>query len=159
MSQGSHADLAGAELASEVMHDGRHMLLAFLIPLEDGDGLELGAWSTTGEGKLARPAWPLVFPVGDVDKVRALAERAAATLVQASFKTDDSTVLAEEGSLRASVARGPDGVYWATLGWADGSGVAVVPAADIASLVRVLAEAERLLTELGLVAFPSDLSR
>jgi len=33
----------------------------------------------------------------------------------------------------------------------------VVPAAAVASLVRVLAEAERLLTELGLLAFPGDL--
>jgi hypothetical protein len=157
MSQRPHPDLAGAELAGEVLHDGGYTLLAFLVPLEDGDGLELGAWSTAGDGKLARPARPLVFPIGDVDRVRGLAERAAAALAQAPFETDDSIVLAEEGSLRASVARGPDGVRWATLGWADGSGLAVVPAAAIASLVRVLAEAERLLAELGLLAFPRDL--
>ena len=98
-----------------------------------------------------------MFPVGDVDRVRGLAERAAAALAQAPFETDDSIVLAEEGSLRASVARGPDGVRWATLGWADGSGLAVVPAAAIASLVRVPAEAERRPAELGLPVFPRDL--
>ena len=46
---------------------------------------------------------------------------------------------------------------WATLGWTDGSGLAAVPVAAVESFERVLAEAERELTELGLVAFPSGL--
>ena len=52
-------------------------------------------------------------------------------------------------------ALAPDGTLWASLGWQDDTGIATVPAAGIASFVRVLAEAERELTELGLVAFPS----
>ena len=51
--------------------------------------------------------------------------------------------------------RAPDGTLWASLGWQDDTGIATVPAAGIASFVRVLAEAERELMELGLVAFPS----
>ena len=57
----------------------------------------------------------------------------------------------------ATARRAPDGTFWASLGWADDSGLATVPAAGIGSFVRVLAEAERELMELGLVAFPSEL--
>jgi hypothetical protein len=94
-----------------------------------------------------------VFPVRDVDKVRALAGRAAATLPRTSCGDDEITVLANEGRLRAGVTRSPDGMRWATLGWTDGSGLATVPVAAVESFERVLAEAERELTELGLVAF------
>src|SRR5687767_321626 len=40
-----HADLAGVELASELLPDGRQVLLAFLVRGEDGgEALELGVW-------------------------------------------------------------------------------------------------------------------
>ena len=143
------------ELAGEVLHEARQALLAFLVRDREGDGLELGVWAITGKGTLARPCRPFVFPVRDVDKVRALVERAVAALPHTSCGGDDITVLAEEGHLRAGVTRSPDGMRWATLGWADGSGVAAVPLAAVESLERVLAEAERQLTELGLVAFHS----
>src|SRR3954451_16408516 len=151
------ADVAGVELAGEVLPAARQALLAFLVRVEAGDGLELGTWAITGKGTLARPCRPLVFPIRDVDKVRALAERALAALPDAPGGVDEIAVLADEGRLRAGVTRSPDGMRWATLGWADGSGLAVVPLAAVASFERVLAEAERHLTELGLVAFPGCL--
>ena len=95
----------------------------------------------------------MVFPGRDIDKVRALAGRAAATLPRTPCGDDEITVLANEGRLRAGATRSPDGMRWATLGWTDGSGLAAVPVAAIESFERVLAEAERELTELGLVAF------
>jgi len=87
MPENQHADLVGVELASEaLLGDRPQVLLAFLVRGEDGgDALELGAWTVTGDGKLVRPArQPLVFPVGEVDAVRALAERAAAALPHAA---------------------------------------------------------------------------
>ena len=128
-------------------------LLAFLVRVEESVGLELGTWAITGKGTLARPCRPLVFPTRDVEKVRALAGRAAAALQQTSCGVDGITVLAKDGRLRAGITRSPDGMRWATLGWTDGSGLATVPVAAIESFERVLAEAERELTELGLVAF------
>ena len=153
MAHVEQADIAGVELAGEVLHDARQVLLAFLVRVEEGVGLELGTWAITGKGTLTRPCRPLVFPVRDVDKVRALAGRAAAALPRTSCNDDEITVLANEGRLRAGVTRSPDGMRWATLGWTDGSGLAAVPVAAIESFERVLAEAERELTELGLVAF------
>ena len=157
MAHREQAGIAGMELAGEVLHDARQALLAFLVRLEAGDGLELGIWAITGKGTLARPCRPLVFPVRDVDRVRALVERAIAALPYASYGEDTITVLAEDGHLRAGVTCSSDGMGWATLGWADGSGSAAVPAIALESFGRVLAEAERELTELGLVAFPSGL--
>jgi hypothetical protein len=150
-------DIAGAELASEVVHDGRLILLVFLVRGENGKALELGAWSTTTAGKLARPPRPLVFSVGQVDRVRALAERAVEALPRASYGEDGMAVLGHDGELTATAMHAPDGMLWASLGWTDDTGLATVPAAGIGSLVRVLAEAERELMELGLVAFPSEL--
>ena len=157
MAHVEQADVAGVELAGEVLHDARQALLAFLVRVEEGDGLELGTWAITGKGTLARPCRPLVFPVRDVDKVRALAERAVAALPNTSCGVVGITVLADEGRLRAGVTHSPDGMRWATLGWSDDTGLATVPAAEIGSFVRVLAEAERELMELGLGAFPSEL--
>jgi hypothetical protein len=98
-----------------------------------------------------------VFPVGEVDAVRALAERALAGLPYAAHGQDGDTVLGHAGALAATLTRGPDGAPWATLGRADGrGGLAAVPAAALGRLVRVLAEAERELAELGLVALPRD---
>jgi hypothetical protein len=160
MSDEPRADLAGAELASEVLPGDRpQVLLAFLVRGEDGgNALELGAWAVTADGKLVRPARPpLVFPVGEVDQVRALAERAAAALPHTAPGQDGGAVLGRAGALAAALTRGPDGAPWATLGRADGSGgLAAVPAAALGRLVRVLAEAERELAELGLVALPRD---
>jgi hypothetical protein len=153
-------DLAGAELASEALPGDRpQVLLAFLVRGEDGgDALELGAWAVTDAGKLVRPARPpLVFPVGEVDQVRTLAERAAAALPHVDDGQDGGAVLGRIGALAAVLTRGPDGTLEVTLGRADGSGgLAAVPAAALGGLVRVLAEAERELTELGLVALPRD---
>ena len=146
MAHVEHADIAGVELAGEVLHDARQALLAFLVQVEEGGGLELGTWAITGKGTLARPCRPLVFPIRDVDKVRALAERAVAALSHTSCGGDGITVLADEGRLRAGVTRSADGMRWATLGWADGSGLAVVPVSAVESFERVLAEAERELT-------------
>ena len=157
MSDEQQVDIAGAELASEVVHDGRLVLLVFLVRGEDGEALELGAWSATAGGKLTRPPRPLVFSVGEVDRVRALAERAVETLPRASYGEDGVAVLGHDGGLTATAMRTPDGTLWASLGWADDTGLATVPAAGIGSFVRVLAEAERELMELGLVAIPSEL--
>lgn len=159
MPEDQHADLTGIELASEVLSgDRRQVLLAFLVRGEDGgDALELGAWAVTDEGKLVRPARPLVVPVGEVDAVRALAERAAAALPHAAPGQDGGAVLGRVGALAAALTRGPDGTPGVTLGRADGSGgLAAVPAAALGGLVRVMAEAERELAELGLVALPRD---
>ena len=153
MAHVEQADIAGVELAGEVLHDARQVLLAFLVRVEEGVGLELGTWAITGKGTLTRPCRPLVFPVRDIDKVRALAGRAAAALPRTPCDDDEITVLANEGRLRAGVTRSPDGMRWATLGWTDGSGLATVPVAAVESFERVLAEAERELTELVLVAF------
>ena len=153
-----HTDIAGVELAGEVLDDARQVLLAFLVQVEDDDALELGTWAITGKGTLARPCRPLVFPVRDIDKVRALAGRAVAALPHTPCGVDGISVLADDGHLRASVTRSAEGMRWATLGWADGSGLAVVPLAALESFERVLAEAERELTELGVLAFPSSLS-
>ena len=155
MAHVEQADLAGVELASETLHDAQQVLLAFLVRVEESVGLELGTWAITGKGTLARPCQPLVFPARDVDKVRALAGRAAAALPHTFCAVDEITVLAKDGRLRVGITRSPDGMRWATLGWADGSGLATVPVAAIESFERVLAEAERELTELGLVAFPA----
>ena len=65
-----HVDVTGAELASEVVHDGRLVLLVFLVRGETGNSLELGAWSTTTAGKLAPPPRPLVFSIGTLDRLR-----------------------------------------------------------------------------------------
>jgi len=54
--------------------------------------------------------------------------------------------LGRAGALAAALTRGPDG----------SGGLAAVPAAALGRLVRVLAEAERELAELGLVALPRD---
>jgi hypothetical protein len=159
MPANQHPDLAGVELASEALPgDHRQVLLAFLVRGEvGGDALELGAWAVTDEGKLVRPArQPLVFPVGEVDAVRALAERAAAALPHVNHGQNGDAVLGRAGALVASLTRGPDGTPWATLGRADGSGLAAVPAVALGRLVRVLAEAERELAELGLVVLPRD---
>ena len=153
MAHREQAGIASTELAGEVLHDARQALLAFLVRVEEGVGLELGTWAITGKGTLARPCRPLVFPARDVEKVRALAGRGAAALQHTSCGVDGITVLANEGRLRAGVTCSPDGMRWATLGWADGSGLAAVPVAAVESIERVLAEAERELTELGLVAF------
>ena len=83
-----------------------------------------------------------------------LAEHRADTSPASSTPAMPSShILANVGRLRAGVTRSPDGMRWATLGWTDGSGLAAVPVAAIESFERVLAEAERELTELGLVAF------
>jgi hypothetical protein len=155
MADEQQVDIAGAELASEVLDDGRLVLLVFLVRGENGAALELGAWSVTTAGKLTRPPRPLVFSVGEVDRVRTLAERAVETLPRASYGEDGIAVLGHDAGLTATAMRAPDGSLWASLGWKDDTGIATVPAAGIASFVRVLAEAERELTELGLVAFPS----
>src|SRR3954451_12308427 len=110
MAHVKQADIAGVELAGEVLRDARQVLLAFLVRVEDGVGLELGTWAITGKGTLARPCRPLVFPVGDVEKVRALAERALAALPDAPGGVDEIAVLADEGRLRAGVTRSPDGM-------------------------------------------------
>jgi hypothetical protein len=155
MADEQQVDIAGAELASEVLDDGRLVLLAFLVRGENGAALELGAWSVTTAGKLTRPPRPLVFSVGEVDRVRTLAERAVEALPRASYGEDGIAVLGHDAGLTATAMRAPDGSLWASLGWKDDTGIATVPAAGIASFVRVLAEAERELMELGLVAFPS----
>jgi hypothetical protein len=116
MARLKHADISGVELGGEVLHDARQALLAFLVRIEEGDGLELGTWAITGKGALARPCRPLVFPIRDVDKVRALAERAVAALPNTSCGVDGITVLADEGRLRTGVTRSPDGMRWVTLG-------------------------------------------
>ena len=116
---------------------------------------KVSGWSWA-PGRL-RARGHLLDPVGrwcsrrDVENVRALAGRAAAALQHTSSGDDEITVLAR-GRLRARNAF-TDGMRWATLGWTDGSGLATVPVAAIESFERVLAEAERELTELGLVAF------
>ena len=84
MAHVEQANIAGVELAGEVLHDTRQVLLAFLVRVEEGVGLELGTWAITGKGTLTRPCRPLVFPVRDIDKVRALAGRAAAALPHTS---------------------------------------------------------------------------
>jgi hypothetical protein len=148
-------DLAGTELASETLQGGQHVLLAFLARGGDGsEALELGTWSVSEEGKLARLCPSLVFPVRDVDQVRNLVERAVARLRQAPRGENGAVVLARDGGLEAAVMRGPDGTTWASLGPTGRGGLAVVPAGEIESFVRVLAEAERELAELGLVALP-----
>ena len=151
-------DLAGTELAGEVLPDGRLALLAFLVRGED-DGaalsLELGAWPVAADGKLVEPTRPLVVPLAKVDQVRALAERAVAALRDARAGEGEAILLAAgDGGLSVTASRAPDGARWAALGRMDGSGGAAVPAAAADSLVGVLAEAERELVELGLVAFP-----
>lgn len=152
-----HVDVTGAELASEVVHDGRLVLLVFLVRGETGNSLELGAWSTTTAGKLAPPPRPLVFSIGTLDRLRALAEHAVEALPGASYGEDGKAVLARDGELAATAMRASDGTHWVSLGWADDAGLATVPAAGIGSFVRVLAEAERELMELGLLAFPNEL--
>ena len=102
MSDEQQVDIAGAELASEVVHDGRLVLLVFLVRGEDGEALELGAWSATADGKLTRPPRPLIFSVGEVDRVRALAERAVETLPRASYGEDGIAVLGHDGGLTAN---------------------------------------------------------
>ena len=147
------ADPAGIELAGELLSDGRSALLAFLVRAEEGgDAVELGAWEVIKAGKLVRPSRLLVFPVGDVDRVRALAERAADVLLHEHPGQGGDAVRVCEGGLTVTTAPGPDGTPWATLAQLDGSGLAAVPAAAIKSLVRVLAETERALAELGRVA-------
>jgi hypothetical protein len=151
-------DLAGTELASEMLPDHQLALLAFLVRGDAEDAplaLELGAWSVAADGRLADPARPLVFPLAEVDRVRALAERAAAALRHPPRGEAAGVLLAAgDGGLGVTASRAPDGTWWVTLGRADGAGVAAVPAGAIDGLVRVLAEAERELVELGLVPFP-----
>jgi hypothetical protein len=150
-----HADLAGVELASEMLPDGRQVLLAFLVQGEDGgEALELGVWAVAGEGKLVRPARPLVFPAGEVDRVRRLVEQAVATLPCMPCGAAGPAVLGREGGLEATAVPAPDGTVRATFGRADGGGEVAVPVAAVGSLVRALAEAERELAELGLVTLP-----
>jgi hypothetical protein len=153
-------DLAGTELAGEVLPESRLALLAFLVRGEEGGAalsLELGAWPVAPHGKLVEPARPLVFPLAEVDQVRALAERAVATLRDACGGEGDAVLLAVgDGGLSVTASRAPDGTRSAALGRMNGAGGAAVPTAAADSLVRVLAEAERELVELGLVAFPSD---
>jgi hypothetical protein len=153
------ADLAGTELAGEVLPGGRLALLAFLVrggdDVEAALALELGAWAVAADGKLVEPARPLVFSLDEVDRVRALAERAAAALGRPPGGEAAAVLLAAgEGGLGATASRAPDGTWWVALGRADGKGGAAVPAGAVDSLVRVLAEAERELVELGLVPFP-----
>jgi hypothetical protein len=149
-------DRAGVELASEMLRHAHHVLLAFLVRGKDGgEALELGVWSVTPEGRLVRPSRPLLLPVGEVDRVRALAERAVAALPHATCGKDAAAVLERDGKLGATIERAPDGSLWATLRRMDDGGLAAVPAAEIGSLVRVLAEAECQLAELGRVALPS----
>jgi hypothetical protein len=152
-----HADLAGVELASELLPDGRQVLLAFLVQGEDGgEALELGVWAVAGGGRLVRPARPLVFPAGEVDRVRRLAERVAATLPGLPRGAVGASVLGREAGLEAMVVPAPDGTVRAILGRTDGGGEVVLPAAAVGSLVRALAEAERELAELGMVALPDS---
>jgi hypothetical protein len=153
------ADLAGTELAGEVLPDGRLALLAFLVRSGDGGGaaLELGAWPVAADGRLVEPARPLTFPLAEVDRVRALAERAVAALPHAPGGEAAAVLLAaDDGGLGVTARRAADGTRWLALGRADGTGGAAVPAAAADSLVRVLAEAERELVELGLVPFPGN---
>jgi hypothetical protein len=155
------ADLAGTELAGEVLPDGRLALLAFLVRGGDGGeaalALELGAWPVAADGKLVEPARPLAFPLAEVDRVRALAERGVAALPHAPRGEAAAVLLAaDDGGLGVTARRAADGTRWLALGRADGTGGAAVPAAAADSLVRVLAEAERELVELGLVPFPGD---
>lgn len=49
------ANITGVELAGEVLHDTRQVLLAFLVRVEEGVGLELGTWAITGKGHLLDP--------------------------------------------------------------------------------------------------------
>ena len=117
-----HVDITGAELASEVVHDGRLVLLVFLVRGETGNSLELGAWSTTTAGKLAPPPRPLVFSIGTLDRLRALAEHAVEALPGASYGEDGMAVLARDGELAATAMRASDGTHWVSLGWADDTG-------------------------------------
>jgi hypothetical protein len=154
------ADLAGTELAGEVLPDGRLALLAFLVRGDDGGAalaLELGVWPVAANGKLVEPARPLVFPLAEVDQVRALAEHAVAALPHAPGGEAAGLLLAVgDGGLGVTASRAADGTRWLALGRADGTGGAAVPAEAADILVRVLAEAERELVELGLLAFPGD---
>jgi hypothetical protein len=148
-----HADLAGVELASELLPDGRQVLLAFLVRGEDGgEALELGVWDVAGQGRLARPARPLLLPVGEVDRARRLAERVVAALPHLPCSTAGAAVLGREGRLEAMAVPAPDGTLQATFGWTDAGARLAVPAAAVGSVVRARAEAERALAELGLVA-------
>ena len=155
MTEEQNADLVGTELASEVLLDGRHVLLAFLARGQDGgEALELGTWSVTEEGKLVRRCPSLLFPLRDVDRVRGLAERAVESLLHRTCGEDEAAVLERDSEFEAIATRGPDGMVWASLAWPASGGLAAVPAAEIGSFVRVLAEAERELAELGLVDLP-----
>jgi hypothetical protein len=148
-----HAELAGVELASEVLPDGRQVLLAFLVQGEDGgEALELGVWAVADQGRLVRPARPLLLRVGEVDRARRLAERVVAALPHLPGSTAGAAVLGREGGLEAMAVRAPDGTLQATFGWTDAGAQVAVPAAAVGSVVRALAEAERELAELGLVA-------
>ena len=155
LSDEQQVDIAGAELASEVVHDGRLVLLVLLVRGEDCEALELGlVRHRRWQAHATAPA--MIFSVGEVDRVRALAERAVETLPRASYGEDGVAVLGQDGGLTLTMHT-PDGTLWASLGWADDTGLATVPAAGDQGFVRVLAEAERELMELGLVAIPSEL--
>lgn len=161
MSDPSPADPIGIELAGELLPDGRYALLAFLVYAADGGAaLELGAWPVAAGGKLARPAQPLVVSAKEVDRVRALVEGAIATLPPVLHGREGGPVeLGHDDGLALTAALGPDGALWATLGQVDGGGRVAVPAVALASMVRVLAEAERELAELGLVALPETIPK
>src|SRR3954453_14984596 len=50
MAHAEQADIVGVELACEFLRDTRQVLLAFLVRVEEGVGLELGTWAITGKG-------------------------------------------------------------------------------------------------------------
>lgn len=143
----------GIELASELIRSENAILMASLVQLEEGPGVELALCSIGPEG-IGAPRIPLVFLAEDVHELRTMAEVAVQQLPAANYDDEAAALLAQDGDAIATAIRAPAGELF-TVGWADGSEVTYVPAADAPAIVRVLAAAQHELAELGVVRLPS----
>lgn len=152
------AELLMASIVAATL-DGAEVLAVELgvwrVPADDGDPdrAPAGVILTAADGEpdhlpgtsppsLLRPRRPLLLTPGALPAVLALVERALAALPGAVLDDDGVALLAEAGELVATLATGPDGRPFVTIGWRDGSGVAFVPVERAEALATVIHAAE-----------------
>ncbi len=150
-------DVAGAELASEIMPGMAGVLMVSLMRMATSMTVEFSVTRITDDG-LVPPRHPMMLLPGDVLALRRVAQ-AAAQVLQDCEIGDESVELARDDThgLGAIAASMPDGQRWLVIAWQDGSGVAMVPLDDADAPVRVLVAAEQRRAELGLVMLAGEL--
>jgi hypothetical protein len=141
---------AAVELASEPLLSCRSLLMASLVESGRDLTVELGRRPVTAEGLC--PAFkPLRLELEALPRVRRLAEAALERLHGMLVVGDELTLLACDGALGATVSCESGEAPWFSLVHEDGEGVVTMPAREAGVLTKLVRDAERGLTDRGLV--------